>query len=47
MSVPKAVLSLYFFASEKVLSVPANTSNALARSVEPGGNASAISSGNG
>ena len=44
---PNAVLILYFFASAKVLSVPANTSSALARSCEPGGNASAISSGNG
>ena len=44
---PNAVLILYFFASVKVLSVPANTSIALARSNEPGGNASAISSGNG
>ena len=46
MSVPNAVLILYFFASLKVLSVPANTSIALSRSNEPGGNASASSSGN-
>ena len=47
MSVPNAVLILCFFASAKVLSVPANTADAFARSSEPGGNASAISSGNG
>ena len=46
MSVPNAVLILYFFASAKVLSVPANTSIALSRSNEPGGNALASSSGN-
>ena len=46
MSVPHAVLILYFFASVNVLSVPAKTSIALARSNEPGGKASASSSGN-
>ena len=47
MSVPNAVFILYFFASSKVVSVPAKTSCAFSLSDEPGGNASASSSGNG
>src|SRR5215469_16228240 len=47
MSVPKAVLSEYFFARRYVLSIPFSTSSNLARSDDPGGNTSAISGGNG
>jgi hypothetical protein len=46
MAVPTAVFIPYFFANVTILSVPANNARALSASSEPGGKASAISSGN-